>query len=217
MTLGFASFLASTMNALALTAALLVSTADTEAGPAPRPEVLQAALRAYRAAEVEGRVEKPVLTVIDYSLPSTTKRMWVLDMKTGDVLFHELVTHGKNSGWATPTDFSNVEGSLKSSIGVFVTGGTYFGKHGRSLYLDGLEPGFNDAARRRAIVVHAADYATPEFAKKQGRLGRSWGCPALDPRVAMKIIDAIQGGSVVVSYYPDERWLKTSKYVSSKA
>lgn len=204
------------MNTLALFAALLVSS-STSTADAPRAEVMDAALRAYRAAEAEGRVQKPVLTVIDYSLPSTQKRLWVFDMQTGGVLFHELVTHGKNSGWEKPTKFSNTEGSLMSSIGTYVTGGTYVGKHGRSLYLDGLEPGFNDQARARAIVVHAADYATPEFAKKQGRLGRSWGCPALDPRVAMKVIDTIQGGSVVVGWYPDDAWLKQSKYVANRA
>src|SRR5688572_3574867 len=143
------------MNTLALFAALLVSSATASGPPlprgegereAPRAEVLDAAVRAYRAADAEGRVEKPVLTIIDYSLPSTQKRLWVLDMKTGGVLFHELVTHGKNSGWEKPTKFSNVEGSLMSSLGVYVTGGTYVGKHGRSLYLDGLEPGFNDQA-----------------------------------------------------------------------
>jgi hypothetical protein len=202
------------MNTLALFAALLVSSSAT--ADAPRAEVLDGAVRAYRAAEAEGRVHKPVLTIIDYSLPSTQKRLWVLDMKTGAVLFHELVAHGKNSGWEKPTKFSNVEGSLMSSIGVYVTGGTYVGKHGRSLTLDGLEAGFNDQARARAIVVHAADYATPEFAQKEGRLGRSWGCPALDPRVAMKVIDAIEGGSVVVGWYPDDAWLKASKYVAAK-
>ncbi len=204
------------MTMLALTAALLFSTVSP---PAPlvegiSPAVLDAAVAAYRKVDSEGRVQKQVLTIIDYSQPSTLRRLWVVDMATGKVLFHELVSHGKNSGWDKPTKFSNVNGSLMSSVGVFVTGDTYVGKHGRSLYLDGLEPGFNDQARARAIVMHAADYATETFAKKEGRLGRSWGCPALDPAVAPKLIDTIAGGSVVFSYYPDDAWLTTSKYVA---
>jgi hypothetical protein len=207
------------MNATLLAAALLFAAVPAAAAPTSvagmSPAVLEAAVAAYQKVAAEGRVQKPVLTVIDYSVPSTMRRLWVIDMTTNEVLFHELVSHGKNSGWDKPTKFSNVDGSLMSSVGVFVTGSTYVGKHGRSLYLDGLEPGFNDKARARAIVIHAADYVTETYAKREGRLGRSWGCPALDPKIAPRVIDTIANGSVVFSYYPDQAWLTSSKYVAA--
>ena len=201
------------MNTIPLLAALLLSTVDD----APRPDVLDAAVRAYRAAEAEGKVEKPVLTIIDYSLPSTTKRLWVLDMKSGEVLFHELVAHGKNTGDNFARRFSNDDGSLQTSIGLFRTVGTYSGSNGYSLKLDGLEPGYNDKASRRAVVMHGAPYVSEEFAKQHGRIGRSWGCPALSQKVAGKVIDTIKGGSLLFSYYPDQDWLANSRFVGSTA
>jgi hypothetical protein len=178
-----------------------------------RPEVLRLALEAKAQADRRGLVDKPeLLTVIDYSLASTEKRLWVLDLDRGEVLFHELVSHGKGSGANRATRFSNVSMSLMSSLGLMTTAETYYGKNGYSLRLDGHEPSFNDQARPRAIVIHGADYATPAFVSRIGRLGRSWGCPALDPAVSRQVIDTIKDGSVVFGYYPDQDYLTKSAF-----
>ena len=153
-----------------------------------------------------------LLTVVDYSQPSTARRLWVVDVDRHEVLFHELVAHGKGSGENVATTFSDRGGSDTSSLGVFVTAETYDGRHGYSLKLDGLEPGFNDRARARDIVIHGADYVSDDFARQFGRLGRSWGCPALNPSVAKPVIDAIAGGSVVVVYANDADWLARSTF-----
>ena len=183
--------------------------------PGLRSEVLDLAFSAARCAQSRGVVRRPdILTVIDYSLPSTEKRMWVLDLASREVLFHELVSHGKASGNLRTTSFSNVSMSLMSNLGLMTTAETYYGKNGYSLRLDGHEPGYNDLARERAIVIHGAPYVSPEFVRQTGRLGRSWGCPAVEQRVARDLIDTIQGGSVVFGYYPDEQWLGSSRLLS---
>jgi hypothetical protein len=138
----------------------------------------------------------------------------VLDLERGDVRFHEYVTHGRGSGHATSDRFSNVEGSKQSSLGLFRTAETYFGQHGYSLRLDGLEKGINDRARDRAIVIHGAEYATETVAQRFGRLGRSWGCPAVDPAIHRALIDTVRGGTAVFAYYPDPDWLADSDYQS---
>ena len=183
--------------------------------PGLRSEVLDLAISAASCAQSRGVVRRPdVLTVIDYSLPSTEKRMWVLDLASREVLFHELVSHGKASGSLRTTSFSNVSMSLMSNLGLMTTAETYYGKNGYSLRMDGHEPGYNDLARERAIVIHGAPYVSPDFVRQTGRLGRSWGCPAVEQRVARDLIDTIQGGSVVFGYYPDERWLGSSRLLS---
>jgi hypothetical protein len=137
----------------------------------------------------------------------------VFDMTTGDVLFKELVAHGRNTGDNMATQFSDTLNSRQSSIGLFRTDNTYVGSNGYSLRLDGLEPGFNGHARERAIVMHGAPYVSAEFARAQGRIGRSWGCPALREAVAREVINTIRGGDVIFSYYPDETWLRTSRFL----
>ena len=171
---------------------------------------LAVALRAYERAKEEGLVANTRLTVIDYSLPSTAKRMWVIDPATGAVLFHELVAHGQGSGDNRATRFGNVDSSHRTSLGVFRTAETYRGKHGHSLKLDGHDPGVNDAARSRAIVIHAADYVSERFVRAHGRLGRSHGCPALDPRIARRVIDEVKGGSILVAFGGDDAWVARS-------
>jgi hypothetical protein len=178
------------------------------------PKVLQLALRAVSCAATATDAARPtVLTLIDYSLPSTERRLWVIDLAARRVLFEELVAHGKNTGGNVARLFSNLPGSLQSSLGLYLTGTTYTGRNGYSLRLLGLEPGVNDRAFERAIVVHGADYAEPGTAERLGRLGRSWGCPAVPRRVARKLIDTIKGGSFVFAYYPDDRWLSSSRFV----
>ena len=185
-----------------------------------RPEVLIKALRAYDHASREGLVRRPVLTIIDYELPSYRKRLWVIDMKTGGVLFEEWVAHGmgapRGSGGTMEETlaFSNEKGSLKSSLGLFITGETYQGKHGYSLRLDGMEEGINDRARERLIVIHGAGYVS-EGRAADHLVGRSWGCPVLRPGISREVIDAIEGGSVVWAYYPDPAWLDSSRFLRS--
>jgi hypothetical protein len=178
-------------------------------------QVLDLALQAVSCGMASGDLDAPpTLTLIDYSLPSTDPRLWVFDTRTGKILFTELVAHGRNTGDNMATHFSDVMESRESSIGLFRTADTYVGHNGYSLRLDGLEPGFNSHARERAIVMHGAAYVNAEAAKANGRLGRSWGCPALREAIAHQVIDTVRGGGVVFSYYPDQAWLKTSKYLN---
>ena len=183
----------------------------------PRPEVLGPAVTAYNKAHERGLVRNPMLTIIDYSLPSSQPRMWVIDMDRKQLVAQHLVAHGRASGDprnpAKATSFSNTSESNKSSLGVLITGDTYHGKHGRSLRLHGQETGFNDHAEARAIVMHGADYATQSFVDQNGYLGRSQGCPAMDPDVVQRVIDRIKGGSVVFGYAPDRTWLGRSEFV----
>ena len=177
-------------------------------------DVLEMALGAASCAVKTGAVRGPeTLTVIDYSKPSSEPRLWVYDLKTKQLLFEELVAHGQGSGANLATQFSNTDESHQTSLGLFVTSDTYVGKNGYSLRLDGLDKGVNDRARERAIVMHGAPYVSQAFVKANGRLGRSWGCPAISEVVARKMIDTVKGGGLVFAYYPDSQLLKTSKYL----
>jgi len=176
--------------------------------------VFELALRSAEKAVELGDADPTTLTVIDFSRPSTDVRMWVYDLRARKLLFEEHVAHGRNSGFNLPTKFSNQPDSNMSSLGLYRASEAYIGKHGYSLRLDGLEAGFNDRARERAIVIHGADYVNEAMAQSQGRLGRSLGCPAVRPQIAHKLIDAVKNGGLVFAYYPDARWLKTSKYLS---
>lgn len=176
-------------------------------------KVLRLALTAYMNTQKHGYVGKQILTIIDYSKPSTQKRMWIFDMRSNRTLFNTWVAHGKNSGGVNSSSFSNNPGSLKSSLGVFVTDTTYNGKNGYSLRLRGLERGVNDSAYSRAIVVHGAAYASGANAERGRGLGRSWGCPAVSPNLAKPIINTIKDRSVVFAYYPDRKWLSRSPFL----
>ncbi|WP_303638212.1 murein L,D-transpeptidase catalytic domain family protein [Stenotrophomonas tuberculopleuritidis] len=175
--------------------------------------VLRLAAHAMRCAlrRPELGVSAERLSVIDYSRPSTEPRMWVFDLARQRLLFEEWVAHGRNSGNNRTEHFSNREGSFMSSLGAFTAQETYMGGNGYSLRLAGLEPGFNDRARERAIVIHGAPYVNPSAAQLQGRLGRSLGCPAVRLSVARPLIDALRGGTMVFAYYPDQEWLKHSQ------
>jgi hypothetical protein len=177
--------------------------------------VLRLALSAAECARQSGTVpDVDLLTVIDYSKASTEPRLWVLDIDSGSVLFEELVAHGRGSGDNYATRFSNEQDSHQTSLGLFRTADVYVGSNGYSLRLDGLEGGVNDRARERAIVIHGAPYVNEATARALGRLGRSWGCPALPLSVARTIIDTIKGGSLVFAYYPDQEWLKESRFLN---
>lgn len=176
-------------------------------------KVLKLALEAYGKARVQGLDAKELLTIVDYSKPSTQPRLWVLNLKTSKILFHELVAHGKGSGENLPTRFSNRIGSAMSSLGLYLTQKPYIGNDGYSLRLVGLEKGFNDLALERNVVMHPASYVSTSFAKSYGRLGRSWGCFALNPSVAKPVITTIKEGTLLFAYYPDPSWLQHSKYL----
>src|SRR5687767_7412379 len=177
-------------------------------------DVLELALGAASCAVKSGAVERPrTLTVIDYSKPSSQKRLWVYDLATRQLLYEELVAHGQGSGANLATQFSNKADSHQTSLGLFVTDDTYVGRNGYSLRLDGLDKGLNDLARDRAIVMHGAPYVNPAFVKANGRLGRSHGCPAVSDAVARELINRVKGGGLVFAYYPDAQFLKTSKYL----
>jgi len=179
------------------------------------PSVFEMAMGAASCAVRSGEVGQPdTLTVIDYSRPSTEKRLWVFDLRSRRLLYQELVAHGAGSGENMAIDFSNDPDSHRSSLGLFVTGDSYVGKNGYSLRLDGLESGINDRARERGIVVHGASYVSADFARLHGRLGRSWGCPALREAVARDVIDRVKGGGLLFAYYPDPEWLEASKYLA---
>lgn len=193
--------------------ALLRTSAAATSWSWPRRQVLDMALQAYACGQREGTFRRPILTVIDYSLPSTEARLWVIDVERKRVLHHELVAHGRNSGDTLAVAFSNAEGSRQSSLGLFRTDDVYIGRHGRSLRLSGLEPGINDNARDRAIVMHGAAYVSAAHIAKWGMLGRSWGCPAVGEDASARIIAQIEGGSAVFAYYPDAAWLRDSRYL----
>ncbi|MEG2803628.1 murein L,D-transpeptidase catalytic domain family protein [Stenotrophomonas sp.] len=186
------------------------------AAPGADRKVLQLAATAMRCAlrRPELGVDPTRLGVIDYSRPSTEQRLWIFDLASQKLLFEEWVAHGRNSGGNQTTQFSNRDGSFMSSLGAFTAQETYMGGNGYSLRLDGLEPGFNDHARDRAIVIHGAPYVNPTMARLQGRLGRSLGCPAVRLTVARRLIDSLRGGTMVFAYYPDKAWLAQSQLLA---
>lgn len=182
--------------------------------PGLRAEVLRLALNATSCAAQRGLVKREnLITVIDYSLPSSQPRLFTFDLAARKLLFRELVAHGKNSGGDRATFFSNSSGSLATSLGLFVTADTYVGGNGYSLRLRGLEEGVNDMAWDRLIVMHGAPYVSRAAVKALGRLGRSWGCPAVRQEMAKKIIDTIRGGSAIFAYYPESTWLASSRFL----
>jgi hypothetical protein len=182
--------------------------------PGLHAQAWRLALAAAYAAEARGLVKRrDLLTVIDYSLPSSQPRLFVFSLTSRKLLFLELVAHGKNSGGDIANYFSNSSGSLASSLGLFVTEDTYIGGNGYSLRLRGLEEGVNDMAWDRAIVLHGAYYVSREAIRALGRLGRSWGCPAVRLEIAHKLIDTIRGGSAIFAYYPKKSWLASSVFL----
>lgn len=172
--------------------------------------VLKQALEAVECAQQRGYPVAQRLGVIDFRLPSSQKRLWVLDLASGDILFHEHVAHGRGSGDGMASRFSNVTDSFTSSLGLFQTLNSYNGANGYSLRLAGLEPGINDRALERAIVMHGADYVSEGFIKTSGRLGRSYGCPAVRREVAQPLIDTLREGQYLYAYAEDAAWRGTA-------
>lgn len=186
--------------------------------PEASTEALERALEARDCAATSGAAPRARrLAVIDYSLPSTEPRLWVFDLQRERLLYAEHVAHGRGSGEDRAEHFSNVEGSHQSSLGLFLTAETYQGGNGYSLRLDGLEPGVNDRARERLIVMHGAPYVDPVAALRQGRLGRSFGCPAVRTEVARAVIDVLRGGQLLYAYFPDSHWLTNSPFLGCQS
>ena len=182
--------------------------------PTLNRKILQHAVAAMECAINNGARPAQRLAIIDFSLPSTERRLWIFALASQTLLLRDLVAHGQKSGDNFATRFSNDTGSHQSSLGLFRTSESYIGKHGYSLRMDGLEPGVNDRARERAIVIHPADYVNPAWIARQGRIGRSQGCPAVRPEVAKMVIDSLKGGQYIFSYYPDQKWLQSSVYLN---
>ena len=180
----------------------------------PKFECFTTALDGFYALKQKGIIQKNILTLIDFSLSSNVKRMWVIDLEKNIVLFQTLVAHGRNTGEEYAKEFSNQAESFKSSIGFYATGEIYKGKHGLSLKLDGLEKGLNDNARKRAVVIHGADYVSESFIKQNKRLGRSQGCPAVPVEMNQKIINVIKDKSCLFLYHPSAKQEILSKLYS---
>lgn len=175
-------------------------------------EVFKLALAGHQKLEAAGQLENPaILTIVDFSQSSKNKRMYVLDLINDKLLYNTLVAHGRNTGEEYAQYFSNVSGTLKSSLGFYITKNHVMGsKVGLSLIIRGVEKGFNDNAISRQIIMHGADYATEDFIRKTGRLGRSYGCPSLPPDLIKPVIATIENGSCLFIYYPDPNYLRKS-------
>lgn len=173
------------------------------------------ALTGYNALLDAGKIQKDnILTIIDFSLPSSKKRLFVIDLEAGQLLFNTFVSHGRNSGTVIATRFSNACNSLKSSLGFYTTAGTYQGKHGYSLRLEGLEAGINDNAAKRGIVIHSANYVNENAVNTRGFIGRSQGCPAIPESLKKPIIETIRDGSCLFVYSPDHFYASHSKLLN---
>ena len=175
-------------------------------------DIFSLAIKGLKKLEAEGKLNNPnIITIADYSQSSSKKRLYVIDLKIGKLLFNTYVAHGRNTGEEFAKSFSNEEGSLKSSLGFYITEHPIVGSHtGYALMINGVEKGFNDNAAKRAIIIHSADYATETFIKKHGRLGRSFGCPVLPPDMNKPIIESIKGGTCLFIYHPNNQYISDS-------
>ncbi len=154
-----------------------------------------------------------ILTIIDFTKPSNQKRFYVIDIKANKLLYKTFTSHGKNTGYQYAKNFSNIPESKQSSLGFFKTGQTYYGKHGFSLRLHGVEKNINHKAYERAIVIHGADYMSDDFIAQHNRAGRSWGCPALPRHLSKEIINTIKNGSGLFIYANNADYKKKSKFI----
>lgn len=196
----------------------IYSQIDFSKGQKLNPEVFNKAMRGYLNLQGAGKLnnDKQILSVVDFTKSSTQNRLWIIDLKAKKVVYNTYVAHGQGSGEDFATNFSNQDGTHASSLGFYVTADTYIGQHGNSLRLNGMDNDFNDAALSRGIVVHAADYVSQSNIAGQGRLGRSWGCPAVAPELAQPIINIIKGGTCLFIYYPQPKYLKMAYWMNKK-
>jgi hypothetical protein len=178
-------------------------------------EVFATAMKGYNNLVNAGKIDssRHLISIADFTKPSTKNRLWVIDLAAKKVLYNTYVAHGQGSGMDMATRFSNQDGTHASSLGFYVTAGCYNGNHGNSLRLDGMDQGYNDAALARGIVMHAAEYVSEGNVAGQGRLGRSWGCPAVNPKLAQPIINTIKGGTCLFIYHSTPQYLASSKWL----
>ncbi len=160
--------------------------------------------------------DKQILTVCDFTQSSNNDRMWIIDLQQHKVLYNTYVAHGAGTGEEFAKQFSNNFDSHQSSLGFYITGETYIGEHGNSLRMHGMDFGFNHNAFDRAIVVHGANYVNDNFIKGNERLGRSWGCPAVDNKLAQPIINTIKGGTCMFIYYPEKTYMRSAYWMNKK-
>lgn len=180
----------------------------------PNEECFAEALKGFYELKEKGLIKRDILTLVDFSLSSNVKRLWIINLATNEIILQSLVAHGRNTGDEFANNFSNTPESFKSSLGFYATGEVYNGKHGISLKLDGLEKGLNDSARKRAVVIHGAEYVSESFIRDHKRLGRSQGCPAVPVEFAPEIISMIKGQSCLYIYHPSINNLKQFKLIS---
>jgi hypothetical protein len=174
-------------------------------------EVFNKALVGYYNLKNQNKLsDKNLLSVVDFSLPSNIKRLWIINLASGKVLYNSLVSHGKNTGTTMAKEFSNEAETHKSSLGFYVTGNTYYGKHDLSLKLIGMDPTFNCNALNRSIVMHGAKYVSEDWIRKYGMLGRSFGCPAIPVEISKEVINLLQQGTCLFLYYPNDNYEKKS-------
>jgi hypothetical protein len=186
-----------------------------QAGATLSEEIFSLAFAGFEKLNAQGRLSTDsILTIIDFSKSSRENRLFVVDLKAKQLLFKSIVAHGRNTGEEFARSFSNAMNSHKSSLGFYVTGGTYMGSNGFSMQLNGVEKGFNDKAKERAIVMHGADYASEQVIRYKGYLGRSYGCPALPRPINKKVIETIKEGNCMFIYYPDQQYLSNSRILN---
>jgi hypothetical protein len=186
-----------------------------QAGATLSEEIFSLAFAGFEKLNAQGRLSTDsILTIIDFSKSSRENRLFVVDLKAKQLLFKSIVAHGRNTGEEFARSFSNAMNSHKSSLGFYVTGGTYMGSNGFSMQLNGVEKGFNDKAKERAIVMHGADYASEQVIRYKGYLGRSYGCPALPRPINKKVIETIKEGNCLFMYYPDHTYLSNSRILN---
>lgn len=183
-----------------------------KANPSLSKQALDVALLAYGHLRQDGKDSQQILSLVNYNKPDYKKRFWVINMQNSKVLYNSYVAQGKNTGLVYAKHFSNRFNSLQSSLGVFLTSSTYHDKHGLALRLKGLEKGINNNALRRAIIIHSAWYVSQAFVDKYHRVGRSFGCMALSKKIEPQVVKLIKDGTVLVGYYPDQKWLDNSTY-----
>lgn len=177
-------------------------------------EVFKYGMTGYYSLRQQGKLsDKELISIIDFTKSSTKKRFYTIDLDKKQVKYYTYVSHGRNTGEDKAKSFSNTVHSNQSSLGFYITGETYVGSKGYSLKLDGIEKGYNDRLRERAVVIHPAEYVSEYYIKKYGRLGRSWGCPALPPAIAKEVIETIKDHTAIFAYYNDNEYLKTSPYL----
>lgn len=181
----------------------------------PKVDVFEKALLGYIDLRLSGKIEgdKQIISIVDFTIHPNQKRFWTIDIKSKAILYHTFVAHGENSGKEYAIDFSNTINSHQSSLGFYKTAETYIGKNGLSLRLEGLERKFNSNARKRHIVLHGADYATPDYIEENGILGNSEGCPAIPMGIHKEIIEQLKEGTCLFIYFPDEEYLENSEYM----